>query len=234
MSKKKIALYAAIAVIPIVVGGLLAVYDIWRESTLYVKTVDAQVTGAVVPAQSLVSGRVTHFAVGVGDTVRQGDVVASVSTAPTGAAGAAQPGLALPGRFTVQIRAPAGGTVVSRPLTEGAGISGGQTLLSIADLERLWVLANIDESRIGRVRPGQPAEVKVEAAGTVIMGEVAEITPATSTAVSGGAPAGSAAAAVRGGAARTIPMVPVRVAITVPNGVMLFPGMSAEVKIRVQ
>lgn len=231
MSKKKIAIYAAIALIPILAGGVLAVYDIWHESTVYVKTVDAQVSGAVVPAQTLVGGRLTHVAVNVGDSVNQGDVVASVNTAPPPAA--APPAPALPSRFTVHVRAPVAGTVISRPLPEGSGVTAGQTLVTIGDLQQLWVVANIDESRIGRVRPGQLVEVKVEAAGVTLQGEVAEITPATSTVAGGSAQTGVPPAG-RGGAVRTPTIVAVRVAIAPPAGVVLFPGMSAEVKVRVQ
>jgi len=80
----------------------------------------------------------------------------------------------------VQIRAPIDGTVVSESLEVGQiiasasqNISGGTTLLLMADLNEMQVRTLVDETDIGRIQPGQPARVKVEAfpdrtfAGTV-------------------------------------------------------------------
>lgn len=70
----------------------------------------------------------------------------------------------------VQIRAPIDGTIVSESLEVGQiiasasqNISGGTTLLLMADLAEMQVRTLVDETDIGRIQPGQSARVRVEA-----------------------------------------------------------------------
>jgi len=69
-----------------------------------------------------------------------------------------------------RVHAPSSGVVASRNVEIGqivsSGISnvgGGTTLLTVADLRRMFVLASVDESDIGQVGGGQPATVTVDA-----------------------------------------------------------------------
>ncbi|HEX4736427.1 MAG TPA: efflux RND transporter periplasmic adaptor subunit [Allosphingosinicella sp.] len=58
------------------------------------------------------------------------------------------------------IRAPIAGTVVDRPVTPGQLLQGGTTaLLTIANLSRVWVLAQVPNSDVAAVRLGDPAQV---------------------------------------------------------------------------
>ena len=64
------------------------------------------------------------------------------------------------------IHSPIRGTVLSITAQQGETIAAGlaaPTLITVADLNRLEVLAYVDETDIGRVRLGLPAEVRVEA-----------------------------------------------------------------------
>jgi len=63
------------------------------------------------------------------------------------------------------IRSPINGTVLSINTQEGETVAAGfsvQTLISVADLDRLEVRAYVDETDIGRVRFGLPVEVRVQ------------------------------------------------------------------------
>lgn len=63
------------------------------------------------------------------------------------------------------IRSPIDGTVLSVTTQQGETVTAGfqtQTLITVADLNRLEVRAYVDETDIGRVRLGLPAEVRVE------------------------------------------------------------------------
>jgi Cu(I)/Ag(I) efflux system membrane fusion protein len=81
---------------------------------------------------------------------------------------------------TLTIFASAAGTVVHRGVTSGERIEAGRTLFHIADLSRLWVLADIFENDIGLVRKGQEARITVDALqGVEIESSVAFIEPAT-------------------------------------------------------
>jgi RND family efflux transporter MFP subunit len=63
------------------------------------------------------------------------------------------------------IRSPITGTVLSITAQQGETIAAGlsaPTLITVADLKRLEVRAYVDETDIGRVRLGLPAEVRVQ------------------------------------------------------------------------
>lgn len=60
------------------------------------------------------------------------------------------------------IRAPVGGQVTKKTVEVGQVIQPGQSLLSIVDLERVWVVANFKETELTHVRPGQRATVTVD------------------------------------------------------------------------
>ena len=59
----------------------------------------------------------------------------------------------------VAIHAPRSGTLVERNIGDGSAANRGQTLLSIADLSRVWVEADVYESDLELVEPGMPAAV---------------------------------------------------------------------------
>ncbi|MGE0711680.1 MAG: HlyD family efflux transporter periplasmic adaptor subunit [Planctomycetota bacterium] len=60
------------------------------------------------------------------------------------------------------VRAPQAGRVTRRSVEAGAYVAVGQTLLTVVPA-RAWVLANFKEVQLGRMRPGQPVKVTVDA-----------------------------------------------------------------------
>lgn len=77
------------------------------------------------------------------------------------------------GAFSIALRAPLDGTVVSREAVVGQPASADQVLGSIADLSQVWFLARVFEKDLSELRPGAAAEVHLNAypnehfAGTV-------------------------------------------------------------------
>ncbi len=69
-------------------------------------------------------------------------------------------------RRSVGVYAPFAGVVRELGLREGAQVMPGQTIVQLAQLSRLWVLAELTERESGRVRHGQPARIHVDAIGT--------------------------------------------------------------------
>jgi len=70
----------------------------------------------------------------------------------------------------VTIRAPISGVIIERPVEIGTiiasasqNVSGGTILMKMADLSTMQVRALIDETDLGRIRPGLDVSVKVEA-----------------------------------------------------------------------
>ena len=65
----------------------------------------------------------------------------------------------------VTLVAPGSGVVVNRGVTVGTSVDPSTTLLTIADLSRVWVLAEVPEASIPGVRLGTPAELDFPASG---------------------------------------------------------------------
>jgi Cu(I)/Ag(I) efflux system membrane fusion protein len=61
------------------------------------------------------------------------------------------------------LRSPVTGTVLERNVVEGQSVGGDTPLFTIADLSRVWVLADLYEMDFGRVRVGDRAEFSVDA-----------------------------------------------------------------------
>lgn len=66
-------------------------------------------------------------------------------------------------RRTLTFRAPAGGIVLERKAVQGMRFMPGEALFQIADLSSVWVIAEVPEQDLGRVRVGSPARVRLEA-----------------------------------------------------------------------
>lgn len=121
----------------------------------------------------------------------------------------------------VTIRAPITGTVIEKGVEQGqiiasasANVSGGTTLVKMADLATVQTRALVDEVDIGRIKAGQEASVEVEAyPGRTFRGAVTKIEPQ---------------AVVE----QNVTMFPVLVNLPNPER-LLKPGMNAEVSIRV-
>lgn len=60
------------------------------------------------------------------------------------------------------IRAPMAGRVGRRSVEPGQVVTVGQALLTVVDLDDVWVVANYKETELTHVRPGQPATVTVD------------------------------------------------------------------------
>ncbi|MCM3901220.1 MAG: efflux RND transporter periplasmic adaptor subunit, partial [Pyrinomonadaceae bacterium] len=66
----------------------------------------------------------------------------------------------------VALRAPVSGTVVERLVNAGAGIQAGTPLFTIANISTVWIIANVPEAQVGKIRVGMPAEVRSAAVGS--------------------------------------------------------------------
>jgi len=63
------------------------------------------------------------------------------------------------------IRSPVTGVVGKRRVEAGQDVSVGQELIDVVSLDDVWITANFKEAQLGHLRPGQPAEIKVDAYG---------------------------------------------------------------------
>ena len=92
-------------------------------------------------------------------------------------------------------------------------VGGGTTVLTIADLSRIYVLVSVDESDIGQVAAGQPARITVDAyPEEIFKGEVVLV-------------------ATKGGTVSNVVTFEVKVEVSGDNRALLKPEMTANVSI---
>jgi len=74
------------------------------------------------------------------------------------------------------IQSPIAGRVLHKNFEEGEFVSPGERILTLADLEHLWVRVYVPEEEVGRVHYGQKADVAVDSfPGVIFQGQVGEI-----------------------------------------------------------
>ena len=78
----------------------------------------------------------------------------------------------------IPILAPIGGTLIRKNVVEGQEVAEGEPMFEVADLGRVWVLAQVYEHQIGLIRTGQAVAATVPAyPGREFPGRVAFIQP---------------------------------------------------------
>jgi membrane fusion protein (multidrug efflux system) len=123
--------------------------------------------------------------------------------------------------LNTKITAPIPGVVAKKSMMQGDVLQPGQTIYEINDLGSLWVTANFEETKIGRIAIGAPVEITVDAIkGRTFKGKVQLIgagilTPPFSI----------------GDFTKTTQRVPVRIALD-KDQPGLIPGLSVEVKVK--
>jgi membrane fusion protein, multidrug efflux system len=127
------------------------------------------------------------------------------------------------------IRAPVAGVVGNRAGQIGQYVKAGTQLLSLVPLPRVYITANFKETQLTRMRPGQPAEISVDAyPDQVIEGHVESFAPASGAEFSLLPPDNAT-----GNFTKIVQRVPVRIAVPVdgPLAALLRPGLSVVVSV---
>ena len=76
----------------------------------------------------------------------------------------------------VSVRAPLSGVITERKFNAGAGVEAAVPIFSISNLSTVYVIANVPEANVGRLRVGSVAEIRSEAVGS-INGRIGYIDP---------------------------------------------------------
>ncbi len=196
-------------IVVLVVAGVLG-YRFWYQPTYdYFSTSDASVTGTFVRVAAPASGQVYDFAADVGSSVKEGDTLATLQVTAAS-------------RLLAYVTSPISGTMAARNVNAGETIAAGTSMASIVDLTQLWVVANVDETRLADVRVGQTADVAIAGVGRTFQGKVVDIGAATDNVLSPSISLTSSS--------DTTQKVPVKIVFDY-TGARLVPGMSADVTI---
>jgi multidrug resistance efflux pump len=150
----------------IAAGAGLAGYFAY-QSYYYVKTEDARISADMVSVTPQISGRLLSWQVKEGDVVdkdtRLGllDTSGVLSTTEVNMQAFSQSAASTAQK--TDIIAPIAGKIVQSKVHAGQSVALGQTLAVIANTNDLYVTANIKETLINKVRPGQRVDVSIDA-----------------------------------------------------------------------
>ncbi|MFF2289703.1 HlyD family efflux transporter periplasmic adaptor subunit [Peribacillus butanolivorans] len=209
MNKGRLILINVIGLVVIlaVVGGGAFYY---YESTNFIKTDEAKVTGDLYTIVAPASGKLTDWDLKEGDIVSKDNKVAKVST--------------VEGDQTVKTSAP--GTVVKTQVLEDQLVQAGQTLAQTINMEDLSITANIEENKLKNIEKGDSVDIIIDGdPDTVFEGTLEKIGYATTSVFSVMGNQNSS-----GNYTKVTQKVPVTISIKAPSDKVL-PGMNAEVKI---
>ncbi len=127
------------------------------------------------------------------------------------------------------IAAPESGVVTRKAVEVGQYVQAGQLLMSVVPLHDVWVVANLKETSVRDVLPGDPVEIRVDSyPGRRVRGHVVSLSPATGAKFSLLPPDNAS-----GNFTKVVQRVPVRIKLDGPNDPVrpLRPGMSVHVTI---
>ncbi|MEK7215298.1 MAG: HlyD family efflux transporter periplasmic adaptor subunit [Chloroflexota bacterium] len=224
--RKRLVIGAAAFGTLAVLGSLgWLVYD----NTHYIATDNASIAGELVQIASPDAGRIAALPRGVGDTITPCEALATVDIPlSTVIPGGGSRNTFLDARDRLApVTSPVEGVVVSRSVHLGDTVAAGQVLFTIVDTRNLWVVANIEETRIREVRPGQAVDVTIDSLRQTVPGVVETIIP-VSTSTFSLIPAQNAG----GNFTKVVQLVPVRISLLSQHPLALIIGASASVRIR--
>lgn len=214
--KRKVLIIGILAAIVVALSGIGFYY--WYENTYYVSTDDARVSADLVSVTPQITGKLLEINVEEGDTVTKNQILAR------------QEMNNLPDTSVEQslMRSPINGIIVKKQGTIGEIWSLGQTLVTLIDPNKLYITANIEETKLGKVKVGQTVDVTIdEFSSQKFIGKIKSVGEAANSALS------LLPSSTSGTFTKVVQRIPVKIELNKFNNKIL-PGTNAVVKIHVK
>ncbi|TCL59728.1 HlyD family secretion protein [Hydrogenispora ethanolica] len=214
--KRKVLMIGILAAMVVALAGVVLYY--WYNNTYFIATEDATLTGDLVKVSPQISGKLLEFNVEEGDTVIKDQILGRQEVLNLADADIEQS----------VIRAPIDGIILKKQGTVGEFEIVGQTLAVMVDPQKLYVNANIEETQVGRVRPGQFVDITIDQfEGKSFTGKVRSIGQASNSTFS------LLPASTSGTFTKVVQKIPVKIQLDQTHEKFL-PGTNAVIKIHIQ
>ena len=148
-NRKKLIMFIALVMV-VVFAGIGSYY--WYENEYFISTDDAKVMGDLVSVSPQISGKLLELDVSEGDTVVKDQILG-------------RQGISNPQATNIDqsvFRAPISGIVIKKQGTVGEIVSPGQTIAMIIDPNKLYITANIEETKLSKVKQGQKVDITID------------------------------------------------------------------------
>jgi len=145
-SRRKLLLSSVVVVLILALAYIVIHY--WYANTYYISTDDAKVTGDFIKVTPLATGKLLKLNIKEGDIVSKDQILGYIDANSAAA----------------NIRAPISGTIVKVVSHVGDYVSSNQltTLALIVDTNKIYINANIEETKVNKIHPGQSVDVSVD------------------------------------------------------------------------
>jgi multidrug resistance efflux pump len=214
--KRNIILFSIFTVMLLALGSVGAYY--WYNSAYFVSTEDAKLNGDLVKISPQISGRLLDFNAEEGDMVTKDQILGRQEMV----------NLADTSIDLAVIRAPISGMIIKKQANVGEILSVGQSLAYVADLSKLYVTANIEETKLEEVHPGQKVDIRLDQyEGEHFSGQVSSIGLASNSTFS------IIPTSTSGNFTKVVQKIPVKISFDAA-GRNLLPGVNAVVKIHIK
>ncbi|MDD4334913.1 MAG: efflux RND transporter periplasmic adaptor subunit [Desulfotomaculaceae bacterium] len=227
---KKILIILAVIVLA---GGSAGISYYVYESSNYFFTENARVTSDIVMLTPEVTGKLKNWDVKEGDYVKAGQVLGKQDVSMMVTSTAMNP-QALAGSADIiisktDIKSPIDGKVILSNVVQGQVISPGMEIAAIGDTAHIYIKANIEETDIIKIKPGQEVDIKIDAySNKRFTGYVESIGQATQSTFSQFPSLNTS-----GTYSKVTQLIPVRIVFTGTEDLPLMFGMNATVKIHI-
>lgn len=231
---KKVKTVLVVLVILALLGGGGGLYYYLYEDSHFYYTDDAQVTANFVTITPMVTGKVTNWDIQEGDSVKAGQVLGhqDISTLVTSSAINSQALSSSADSIAskADIKSPIDGRIIETSVVPGEVLSPGMDAATVADTSNIFIRANIEETNIFKINPGQLVDITVDAyPGKLFQGYIQSIALATQDAFSTGPSLNTS-----GNFSKVTQLIPVKISIANSENLTLIPGMNAEVKVHIK
>ncbi|MEH7097881.1 HlyD family secretion protein [Neobacillus vireti] len=211
MSKGRLLLINVVGMI-VVLALIAAGGYFYYENQNYVKTDDAVVSADINQIVATKSGLLTNWIAKEGEVVTGNQELGKISTGQQG----------------LPIDSMAKGTIIKNEAKTNQMVQAGQVLAQTADMDHLYITANIEEDQLNNIEVGDSVDITVDGdSEATFSGQIEEIGYATNSVFSALPSQNS-----NGTYTKVTQKVPVKISVENPSSKVL-PGMNAEVKISI-
>jgi len=145
--KKKLLIIGVLVLMIVSIGGVGAYY--WYENTYFINTEDARVSADIFRVYPQISGKLLEFKAEEGQMVEKNQILGRQEMNTLSDANMEQS----------IIRSPISGLIIKKQANLDEYISLGQTLAMVVDPNKLYVTANIEETKLGKIKAGQRVDI---------------------------------------------------------------------------
>lgn len=216
-SKKKIIMSSILILMMVTIIGIVGYYC--YNSTHFVSTEDAKLNADLLKISPQISGKLLEFSVEEGDKVNKDQIIGRQDIA----------GQTSDTLENAIIRSPIDGIIIKKQANVGEMCTAGQTLAYIINQDDIYVTANIEETKLTKLRSGEKVDITIDKyKNKKFTGKIDSIGEA-STATFSLLPTSTSA-----NFTKVVQKVPVKIKLDKYSNVKLLPGINVVVNIHIK